>query len=62
VEAIDCARCHGNVLERKVTSFRGEFSHTAHLEFGLECAGCHRPRAGDPRPQRSACQDCHTDS
>lgn len=59
VEALDCARCHGNVLGRTVTSFRGEFSHSVHLEFGLECASCHQPHGGDPRPPRTACQDCH---
>jgi predicted CXXCH cytochrome family protein len=54
-----CGACHGDVTKRTYTSFRGEFSHGQHLEVGLECAGCHKMEQGDPRPQKSACKDCH---
>ncbi|HEY6193529.1 MAG TPA: hypothetical protein VI504_00665 [Candidatus Eisenbacteria bacterium] len=37
----------------------GEFSHTQHLETGLECEGCHVLASGDPRPQETTCEDCH---
>lgn len=61
VDAAACARCHGDVTLRPVTSFRGEFSHKAHLEQGLECATCHTTGAGDPRPAKAACAQCHTE-
>jgi predicted CXXCH cytochrome family protein len=54
-----CGKCHGDVTARTVRSFRGEFSHKAHLEQGLECATCHESRAGDPRPAKAACGQCH---
>jgi nitrate/TMAO reductase-like tetraheme cytochrome c subunit len=56
-----CARCHGDVRKGTVTTRRGEFSHAAHLEQGLECRNCHEPSAGDPRPARGVCAQCHTD-
>jgi predicted CXXCH cytochrome family protein len=59
VSAVKCGKCHADVTTRTVQSFRGEFSHKAHLENGLECQNCHVIRAGDPRPERSACKDCH---
>jgi hypothetical protein len=52
-------KCHGDVTARTVTSFRGEFSHKAHLEQGLECATCHQIRGGDPRPAKAVCAQCH---
>jgi len=61
VEADACKGCHGDVTQRTVTSFRGEFSHRAHLENGLECQTCHTAGTGDPRPARSTCEDCHAD-
>ncbi len=54
-----CGTCHGDVKAKTYTSFRGEFSHTQHLEAGMECATCHVLASGDPRPQKSACQECH---
>ena len=57
-----CGTCHRGVLGRTVASFRGEFSHKAHLEQGLECATCHTIRDGDPRPARAACAQCHEGS
>jgi predicted CXXCH cytochrome family protein len=54
-----CAKCHGDVTARTLPSWRGEFSHKAHLEQGLECATCHESKGGDPRPQRSVCAQCH---
>jgi predicted CXXCH cytochrome family protein len=59
--AAACAKCHGDVTTRTLTSFRGEFSHKAHLESGLECASCHPKAGGDPRPSRSTCAQCHTE-
>jgi len=56
-----CRACHGDVRARTVPSFRGEFSHAAHLEQGLECATCHAGKSADPRPPKGACADCHTD-
>ena len=60
-EAAACMSCHGDVRKRTVTSFRGQFSHQAHLEQGLECATCHTLGTGDPRPEKSTCQQCHVD-
>ncbi len=57
-----CLKCHADPTARTVTSFRGEFSHTLHLDNGLECAQCHQPRAGDPRPVRETCTQCHEGS
>jgi predicted CXXCH cytochrome family protein len=59
VSAPLCGKCHGDITARTVPSFRGEFSHKAHLENGLECVNCHVIKAGDPRPEKTACQDCH---
>jgi predicted CXXCH cytochrome family protein len=61
LDASFCGKCHGDVSARTVKSFRGEFSHKAHLEQGLECATCHNVAASDPRPQKSACEQCHAD-
>jgi len=57
----ECMTCHKDVSGRTVTSFRGEFSHEAHLEMGLDCQTCHDNSRGDPRPARSVCTDCHVD-
>jgi nitrate/TMAO reductase-like tetraheme cytochrome c subunit len=59
VDAPKCAKCHGDITAHTVPSFRGEFSHKAHLETGVECSGCHKITAGDPRPEKSACAQCH---
>jgi len=59
--SIDCSKCHGDVRTKTVNSYRGEFSHAAHLEQGLECASCHDARSGDPRPSPAKCRDCHVD-
>jgi nitrate/TMAO reductase-like tetraheme cytochrome c subunit len=56
-----CGGCHGDVRRRTVPSARGEFSHAAHLEQGLDCAGCHGTRGGDPRPEKAVCAQCHAD-
>ncbi|HEY6865786.1 MAG TPA: cytochrome c3 family protein, partial [Candidatus Eisenbacteria bacterium] len=56
-----CAPCHGDVTRLTVRSFRGEFSHQAHVETGAECGLCHQPRNGDPRPDRAVCANCHTE-
>jgi len=61
LEADVCKGCHGDVTQRTVTSYRGEFSHRAHLENGLECQTCHPVGGGDPKPARSTCEDCHAD-
>jgi predicted CXXCH cytochrome family protein len=60
--AATCGKCHGDVTARTVTSFRGEFSHKAHLEQGLECATCHVIKDGDPRPAKAVCAQCHEGS
>jgi predicted CXXCH cytochrome family protein len=59
VSQVACGGCHGDVKARTYPSFRGEFSHTQHLDTGLECKACHVLASGDPRPQSSACKDCH---
>ena len=56
-----CTRCHRDVTQRTVTSFRGEFSHKSHLEQGLECGTCHTAGTGDPRPAKSTCAQCHVE-
>lgn len=61
-EPARCAKCHGDVTTRTVASPRGEFSHAAHLDQGLECATCHGSGAkGDPRPSKAACLQCHVE-
>ncbi|MBI5709266.1 MAG: NapC/NirT family cytochrome c [Candidatus Eisenbacteria bacterium] len=54
-----CTRCHADVTTRTIPSFRGEFSHRAHLEMGAECGACHDPKAGQLRPAKAACAGCH---
>jgi nitrate/TMAO reductase-like tetraheme cytochrome c subunit len=54
-----CSNCHGDVTKRTYTTFRGEFSHQQHLEIGEDCVSCHAIQAGDPRPARSHCTECH---
>jgi predicted CXXCH cytochrome family protein len=61
IDAPVCMKCHGDVTQKTVTSFRGEFSHKSHLEQGLECTTCHPAGTGDPRPQRAVCAQCHTE-
>jgi len=59
IDAPTCGKCHSDVTARTVTSFRGQFSHAQHLEAGLECASCHQIKAGDPRPAKETCAQCH---
>jgi predicted CXXCH cytochrome family protein len=54
-----CFKCHRDVTQRTLPSYRGEFSHKQHLEIGAECANCHKTASGDPRSSRAACQECH---
>jgi hypothetical protein len=54
-----CARCHADPRRATVPSFRGEFSHEAHLKNVTECAACHDLANGDPRPAPSVCAECH---
>jgi hypothetical protein len=54
-----CGKCHGDITARTLKSFRGEFSHKAHLDVGLECASCHAGKGPDPRPEKPACRSCH---
>ena len=56
-----CLQCHADVKQRTVRSFRGDFSHEAHLAMDLECKACHDPAAGQLRPAKSACAQCHED-
>jgi predicted CXXCH cytochrome family protein len=57
-----CRKCHGDVRTRTITSFRGEFSHAAHLEQGLGCSNCHGAAGGsDPRPPKAVCAQCHAE-
>jgi predicted CXXCH cytochrome family protein len=61
VDAPTCMNCHGDVTQKTLRSFRGEFSHAAHLEQGLECGTCHAAGSGDPRPAKAVCMQCHTE-
>ncbi len=54
-----CGKCHGDIMTRTFKSFRGEFSHKQHTEVGTECRSCHDARAGDVRPSKAACAECH---
>ena len=56
-----CLQCHADVKTRMVKSFRGDFSHQAHLDADLECKTCHDPAAGQLRPTKAACAQCHQD-
>jgi nitrate/TMAO reductase-like tetraheme cytochrome c subunit len=56
-----CLECHADVKQKLVKSFRGRFSHAAHLEMELQCDSCHNPAAGQLRPAREVCAQCHTD-
>ena len=61
VKGTECARCHGDITKLTVPSFRGEFSHRAHVDTGAECSLCHQPKNGDPRPDRAVCANCHAE-
>ncbi len=54
-----CLQCHADVKTRTVRSFRGDFSHEAHLAMELECKTCHDPAGGRLRPTQAACAQCH---
>jgi nitrate/TMAO reductase-like tetraheme cytochrome c subunit len=56
-----CLQCHADVKSRVVKSFRGPFAHQAHLDAGLECGSCHDPAAGQLRPAKAVCAQCHQD-
>jgi hypothetical protein len=56
-----CLQCHPDVSARSVRSFRGDFSHKAHLEMELQCGDCHDPGRGQLRPTKAACAQCHQD-
>jgi hypothetical protein len=60
-----CALCHSNVdaageTERPAHP-AGRFSHRAHVDRGMACAGCHGdPRAAEPGlPAKALCRSCH---
>ncbi len=57
-----CGNCHGDMLKKSFTTFRGQFQHQPHLDAGETCAGCHLMRAGDVHPPRSKCVECHEGS
>lgn len=61
VAAAACQTCHGDITKGSVMSARGKFSHSQHLENGLECKSCHSLEKGDPVPPKTACTDCHED-
>ena len=61
VNAAFCMKCHGDVTQRTIKSYRGEFAHSSHLEQGLECGTCHKAGTGDPRPAKAVCQQCHAE-
>jgi hypothetical protein len=54
-----CSGCHGDVTKKTLHSPRGEFSHAAHREIGLECRACHTLAGGDVRPASKVCAECH---
>jgi hypothetical protein len=54
-----CQQCHRDLSARTVKSFRGDFSHQAHLEMELQCGDCHSPGRGQLRPTKAACAQCH---
>jgi len=56
-----CITCHGDVTKRTLASWRGEFSHSAHIELGLECGSCHTGGNGDPKPAKTVCSQCHVE-
>ncbi len=56
-----CLQCHRDVTTRTVRSFRGDFSHKAHLELELSCGDCHNPKEGQLLPTPAACKQCHQD-
>ena len=56
-----CLPCHADVAKRTVKSFRGPFSHQAHLAMELDCATCHNAKAGQLRPTPATCAQCHQD-
>lgn len=58
----ECITCHGGILEREVTSFRGDFSHELHVGMDLSCPACHSIQKEKPVAlQREICSDCHED-
>ncbi len=57
-----CGKCHGDMLSKTFTTFRGQFKHQPHLDAGEDCRGCHLMKGGDPTPPRAKCAECHEGS
>ncbi len=57
-----CLQCHSGILKRDVASFRGEFSHSLHVDMDLACEGCHKIEIDRSVVlNREICADCHED-
>jgi nitrate/TMAO reductase-like tetraheme cytochrome c subunit len=56
-----CLACHSDIKSRTVTSRRGRFSHSLHLDSaGLDCGECHQgSESGAVTLKTDACATCH---
>ncbi len=56
-----CVGCHPDYGTQR--RFGVYMDHPLHAELGVECVVCHpsNPHPNPPRPQESACADCHSE-
>jgi hypothetical protein len=54
-----CVECHPDYATQK--KFNVYMDHPLHAELGMACETCHpqNPHPNPPRPQESACAECH---
>ena len=59
---LECAKCHGNGVERPVTATCAS-CHESHHVATSDCASCHTTaRTGHDRLSHAGCAGCHTDA
>lgn len=56
-----CVECHKDYATQR--RFSVYMNHPVHAELGMKCVDCHplSPHPNPPRPQESACADCHSE-
>lgn len=56
-----CVECHPDYGTQR--RFNVYMNHPLHAEIGVKCVTCHptNPHPNPPRPQESACVDCHSE-
>jgi len=57
---LSCADCHGKGPEKVIPFLEKQFSHSQHLDAGIECATCHEPGKKLPAVEvKEICETCH---